>query len=152
MSRIGSALMMGLGFLLFGCGGTNAPRPTASPSDAPATAGGTVRAGDLSMDRSHYENVIEMIRGKAPGLHVIESSNGTIQLRIRGMNQSLQETGQEPLVVVDGVPSSRPAGEALMALEPQAVASIQILRDVASTSVYGTRGANGVILVRTRRR
>jgi TonB-dependent SusC/RagA subfamily outer membrane receptor len=93
-----------------------------------------------------------MLRGRVPGLEVIETSPGAIEVRIRGLNQSLQESGQQPLVVVDGVPSSRPAGEALLALDPRDVASIEVLKDVSSTTVYGTRGANGVIIVRLVRR
>lgn len=104
------------------------------------------------MDRAHYESVIDMIRGKAPGVHVIEVSPGQFEVRIRGMHQSLQATGQEPLVVLDGVASNRPAGELLMSLDPQDVMSIQVLKDVSSTAVYGTRGANGVLIIQTRRR
>ncbi len=135
------------------CGGTGAENATPSPQEAGATeAEGSVLAGRMRGDRGHYESVIEMIRGRVPGVEVLEVQPGVIQLRIRGMNQSLQATGQEPLVVVDGVPSSRPAGEALLSLIPDDVASIQVLKDVGSTAVYGTRGANGVILVMLKRR
>jgi len=150
MSRIGSAFAVVLSLTITGCSGTTQSASTPSPTDPESQ--GTVSAGAVSRDRSHYENVVEMIRGKAPGLNIIENQDGTIQLRIRGLNQSLQETGQEPLVVVDGVPSGRPAGQVLLALSPQDVSSIQVLRDVGSTAVYGTRGANGVILITTRRR
>lgn len=97
--------------------------------------------------QAHYETVVEMLRGKVPGLEVVEVESGRIEVRIRGMTQSLQATGQEPLIVVDGVPSPRPAGEVLMSLNPNQVATISVLRDVSSTAIYGTRGANGVILV-----
>lgn len=149
MSRIGIAVAVGMALTVSGCGGST---PPASPSPSDSASSGTVTAGAMVSDRSHYENVVEMIQGKAPGLNVIQYPDGTIQLRIRGLNQSLQETGQEPLVVIDGVPSGRPAGQALMSMDPRDVSSIEVLRDVGSTAVYGTRGANGVILVRTRRR
>jgi len=113
---------------------------------------GAVPAGSVATDRSHYQSVVDMLRGRVPGLEVIETSPGAIEVRIRGLNQSLQESGQQPLVVVDGVPSSRPAGEALLALDPRDVSSIEVLKDVSSTAVYGTRGANGVIIVRLVRR
>jgi TonB-dependent SusC/RagA subfamily outer membrane receptor len=111
---------------------------------------GPVTAGDIS-DRSHYESVVEMLRGKAPGLEIVENSAGSIEVRIRGMTQSLREDMQEPLVVIDGVPSGRPAGQVLLSLEPRNVASIEVLRDVSSTAVWGTRGANGVILITSTR-
>jgi len=140
--------------LLAGCGGTSGGDAFATPpADAAQAAGrGSVTAGRVSADMGHYESVVEMIRGRAPGVELLEVSPGVIEVRIRGMNQSLQVTGQEPLVVVDGVPSSRPAGQALMSLNPNDVASIDILKDVSSTTVYGTRGANGVILITMKRR
>jgi TonB-dependent SusC/RagA subfamily outer membrane receptor len=111
----------------------------------------------MGLDRAHYESVVEMLRGQVPGLEILEPAPGRIEVRIRGMTQSLQTNaegapvGQEPLVVVDGVPRSRPAGEVLLSLNPKDVASISVLKDLASTAIYGTKGANGVIVVRMRR-
>ena len=117
------------------CGGRGA---TDSGASSPSP-----RAG-----QAHYESVVEMLRGQVPGLEIIEVDGSRIEVRVRGLNQSLGAGGsQEPLVVVDGMPQSRPAGEVLMALNPKDVASITVLKDVASTSIYGTRGANGVIIV-----
>ncbi len=140
------------------CGGTRPKRPAATPSSAavadsqPLAAAGTVLAGpEGAGDRGHYESALEMLRGKAPGVQVIEVAPGQFEVRIRGVNQSLQATGQEPLVVLDGVASSRPAGQLLLSLNPEDVVSIEVVRDVASTAVYGVRGANGVLIVQTRR-
>jgi TonB-dependent SusC/RagA subfamily outer membrane receptor len=115
-------------------------------------AEGRPEAGVVQSGNAHYDTVIEMLRGKAPGVQIIETTPGQIEIRIRGMNQSLQAGGQEPLVVIDGAASGRPAGQALLALNPDDVQRIEVLKDVGSTSVYGTRGANGVILVTTKRR
>jgi len=152
MSRMANGLTLVLGVFLAGCGGAGRPVNTSEPSPSGTGAEGGVPARVVNTDRSHYESVVEMLRGRAPGLHIIENQDGTIEVRIRGTNQSFQATSQEPLVVVDGVPSSRPAGQALMALNPNDVSSIQVLKDVSSTAIYGTRGANGVILVSMRRR
>lgn len=152
MSTMGNGLTLMLGLSLAGCGGTGNTMNTAGPAPSGERAESGVAARVVSTDRSHYESVVDMIRGRAPGLHVMENQDGTIQVRIRGSNQSFQETAQEPLVVIDGVPSARPAGQALMALNPNDVSSIQVLRDVSSTAIYGTRGANGVILVQLKRR
>ena len=143
---------MGVVILVAACGGRgseNRPAPALATGSEVLTPPG-VR--DTAVDRSHYESVIAMIRGKAPGLQVIEVAPGQFELRIRGANQSLQEAGEEPLVVLDGMASSRPAGQLLMSLNPQDVVSIEVLKDVASTAVYGTRGANGVLIIRTERR
>jgi len=119
----------------------------------PLAAAGAVRVGpEAAGDRGHYESALEMLRGKAPGVQVIEVAPGQFEVRIRGVNQSLQATGQEPLVVLDGVASSRPAGQLLLSLNPEDVVSIEVVRDVASTAVYGVRGANGVLIVQTRRK
>lgn len=136
------------------CAGGRPADSANSPGPAAASEGPVSQ--NMVRDRSHYESVIEMLRGKVPGLEIVELDGGSIEVRIRGLNQSLQNVGgkpvgQGPLVVVDGVPRSRPAGEVLMALNPRDVVSINVLKDVASTAVYGTRGANGVLLVRLRR-
>jgi iron complex outermembrane receptor protein len=153
------AFVLVLATLMAGCGGrppeSSAPVPGGIPEGGEADKlGSDVRvAGDLSVDRGHYENVLEMIRGMAPGLQIIGTGGSSFDVRIRGASQTLGGGGsQSPLVVVDGVPSSRSAGEALLALHPSDVASISVLRDVASTVIYGIRGANGVILVRTKRK
>jgi len=134
---------------LSACGGgaaENSGATTPSPQ-----AGESARRVPLpATDQAHYENMVEMLRGKVPGLEIIETAPGTIEVRIRGGNQSLQ-TGagsQEPLVVIDGMPQARRAGEVLMTLNPNDVASIDVLKDVSSTAIYGTRGANGVIIIR----
>lgn len=150
-ARVVGAWCVSLAFA--GCGGSTSEAPAPAPAvvaaaDSPPSG---ARAGDAGIDHAHYQSVIEMLRGKAPGLQVIEVSPNQFELRIRGMNQSLQASGQQPLVVLDGMASNRPAGELLMSLNPRDVASIQVLRDVSSTAVYGTRGANGVLIVRTRR-
>lgn len=146
---------------LAGCAGTGSSGSGPSPAGEAGSgeaAQRPVRASAMMADRAHYESVVEMIRGRAPGVEVMELDGGRIEIRIRGSNQSLQmnsEGGglnQEPLVVVDGIPQSRPAGEVLLSLNPKDVANINILRDISSTAVYGTRGANGVILIRMTRR
>lgn len=140
---------------VWACGGGNATNSGASsPSPrAGETSQASAPARSSSAGRPHYESVVEMLRGQVPGLEIIEVDGSRIEVRIRGLNQSLGAGGsQEPLVVVDGMPQSRPAGEVLMALNPKDVASITVLKDVASTSIYGTRGANGVIVVLMNRR
>jgi len=132
-----------------GCAG-GGPQST---STAPAGEGAAVNASTTATDQTHYESVVEMLRGKVPGLEIVETGEGVIEVRIRGMTQSMGgASDQQPLVVVDGVRSSRPAGEALLSLNPRDVATISVLKDVGSTAIYGTKGANGVILVRLKRR
>jgi len=86
-----------------------------------------------------------LLQGLAPGVTVTQQSGRPgadgASIRIRGLSSIY--AGQSPLIMVDGVVSS------LDAIDPNAIESITILKDAASTAIYGTRAANGVILVKT---
>jgi TonB-linked SusC/RagA family outer membrane protein len=88
------------------------------------------------------------ISGKLPGLTTIQYSglpgDDDPVILIRGVN-SLSVDGSSPLIIVDGVPRS------FTQIDPNEVESISILKDASATAVYGVRGANGVILVTTKR-
>lgn len=109
----------------------------------------------------HVEDIAELLQSKVAGLRVIRLSNGDISLRIRGGDISLRpgdnntiaaEPAGEPLLVIDGMPVSEgQLSNTLRALNPHQIASIQVLKDVSSTSVYGMRGAHGVILITMKR-
>jgi TonB-dependent SusC/RagA subfamily outer membrane receptor len=87
-----------------------------------------------------------MLRGRVPGLQVIQLPNGDISLRIRGGDSILSEG--EPLVILDGAPvAPQNVSNVLRELNPPDVARIEVLKDVASTSVYGIKGAHGVVLI-----
>ena len=93
-------------------------------------------------------NAMEMLTGKVAGLNVSTTSagnpNASSSLQIRGAT-SLQ-AGNDPLVIIDGVP-----GGNIRNLAPQDIESMTVLKDAASAAIYGTRGANGVILVTTKK-
>jgi TonB-dependent SusC/RagA subfamily outer membrane receptor len=93
----------------------------------------------------------ELLRGRAPGLQILTRPDGGYTIRIRGMAST--GVGQEPLVLVNGV--EVPTGTlhtALAGYTRDDIKQVQVLRDLASTSVYGMRGAGGVILITTTRR
>ena len=97
-----------------------------------------------------YLRVEEMLRGRVPGLQVMEGRGGQYTFRIRGTNSLLFD--QEPLFVIDGIQISRGSLPATLAgLNPEDVRQVDVLRDISSTSIYGSRGAGGVILITTRR-
>ena len=102
------------------------------------------------------------LQGRAAGVTVLQSSGtpgGGVAVRVRG-STSVSGSNQ-PLYVVDGVPvssgnfSSLGAGNqgtnALATIDPSEIADMQILKDAAATALYGTRAANGVVLITTRR-
>jgi len=96
-------------------------------------------------------SIAEYLRGRVPGLQVMTDGNGGIRLRLRGAHISLiSQRETEPLVVIDGMPiASELMSRVLGQLHPSEIRRVDVLRDVASTSVYGMRGAAGVILIRT---
>ena len=96
------------------------------------------------------QTLMEMLI-RLPGVRVMERGDlyGGVSVRIRGSNSSFQG-GEEPLFVLDGMPISFEAGE-LRNLNPNFIESITVLRDAGATAIYGSRGANGVILIKTKK-
>ena len=92
----------------------------------------------------------ELLRGRVPGLQFSRQANGRTVIRIRGTNSIAND--REPLLVVDGIPlHSESFATALSGLLPQDILRVDVLKDVASTSIYGMAGAGGVIIITTRR-
>ena len=103
-----------------------------------------------SVQRSTPMTLADMLESRVPGLEVHRLRNGGLSVRIRGV-RSLVAPG-EPLYVIDGVPK-QPGPDGLPPdLDPRDIASIDVLRDAGSLAAYGSRGANGVILITMRRK
>ena len=103
--------------------------------------------GEEDIQDKPFPNIEQSIAGKAPGVQVLQPSGrpgGGISIRIRGGTSV--GAGNEPLYVVDGVPVLNTEG-----INPTDVESIEILKDAASSSIYGARAANGVVLITTKR-
>ena len=100
-----------------------------------------------TMQHETYSNLAEFLMGRVAGVTVTQDagSPGGYDISIRGINSLNFQN--PPLFVIDGVPVS--AGNALNMLNPQDIASIDIIKD-GTAAIYGTRGANGVILITTK--
>jgi len=88
----------------------------------------------------------QAMQGKAAGVQVTQNSGepgGSVSVRIRGVGTI---GSNEPLYIIDGLPTG-----SLNAINPNDIESIEILKDAASASIYGSRGANGVVIVTTKR-
>jgi TonB-dependent SusC/RagA subfamily outer membrane receptor len=105
-------------------------------------------ASGEKMRSNSPRTVADMLVGRFPGVEVRTLSNGSATIRIRGTRSF--RSGEEPLIVVDGIPQHSGA-QSLMDMSPRDVESIEVLKDAAASSVYGARGANGVILIATRK-
>ena len=110
--------------------------------------GALTRVGEKEMNAKPVNNAFEALQGKAAGVDITTSERpGTVgSIMIRGTRSI--SAGQGPLYVVDGVPLQ--AG-GIETLNPRDIESIDILKDASSTAIYGSRGANGVVLVTTKR-
>jgi TonB-linked SusC/RagA family outer membrane protein len=95
--------------------------------------------------------VTRALEGVVPGLQVasIDGQPGLdMGIRLRGAGSTSQNSSNA-LIVIDGVPAQH--DNALASINPKDIASISVLKDAASTAVYGSRGANGVVMVTTKR-
>lgn len=110
--------------------------------------GALTRVGEKELNSKPVANAFEALQGKAAGVDITSSERpGTIgSILIRG-SRSLNASNS-PLYVVDGVPLQ--AG-GIETINPRDIESIDILKDASSTAIYGSRGANGVVLVTTKR-
>jgi len=91
-------------------------------------------------------NITQALQGRVAGVQMSQTSSkpgATMQIRIRG-TRSLSASN-DPLVVLDGVPFAGSIGD----ISPDNIKSVDILKDASSTAIYGSRGANGVILITT---
>lgn len=104
--------------------------------------------GDVAQ-RTTPTSVADMLDGRFAGVEVRALAGGGMSVRIRG-SRSLKGDG-EPLFVVDGVPQHGTTNGAIRDIDPRDVQSIEVLKDAGATAAYGARGANGVILITTKR-
>jgi TonB-dependent starch-binding outer membrane protein SusC len=101
------------------------------------------------LDNQRVARVEELLQDRVAGLMITRRPNGSFTVRIRGGRSLIGN--DEPLVVIDGSPvSAQSVSLALSGLSPQNVERIDVLKDAGSTAAYGSRGANGVILITTR--
>ncbi len=110
-------------------------------------AGSVVSVDGEDLVEIKSNNVLEALQGKVPGLDVTPTNGRAgsgVDMLIRG-KRSWSAT-DEPLVVVDGIPMGTTVD-----VNPNDIESIEILKDAASTAIYGSRGANGIILITTKK-
>lgn len=118
---------------------------------------GTVKRRDLNgavasvtgkdLAKMPVNNVTEALQGKLPGVNVVSGDgrpDASVSIRVRGGGSITQSN--DPLFVVDGFPVS-----SISDIPASEIESIDVLKDASSTAIYGARGANGVILVTTKK-
>lgn len=123
--------------LLAGCGSGNGARTTDSDPD--------VIEGD-DIQRRDLQRIEAMLRGQIAGVDV-RQVGGSWTIEIRGTSSF--SGNDDPLFVIDGYPIPLGTEGALNGINPRDVESIRVLKNASDTAMYGSRGANGVILITT---
>ncbi len=138
---IRAALSVGL---LIGLGAgcvhrTEPPPPTAAPSAIVTSE---------EIERQPGQPIEQVLMGRFPGVTVERTAAGGIAVRIRGATSI--RGSNEPLYVIDGIEIVPGPGDSLVGINPDDIATIQVLKEPDETALYGVRGANGVILIKTK--
>lgn len=153
----GTSFLVISAFLMAGCSQSRAP--SAGPSSAGDVEVGYGATGqeeltspvssltEREIDRVRVNYVEELLEGRIAGVQVTRLQNGEFSVRVRGTRSFGGDT--EPLIVVDGIPAMS-LSRGLARVSPSDVRRIDVLKGAAAT-MYGSRGANGVILITTKR-
>ena len=129
--RVGGPLLIAA--LLAGC------------SQAGAAQG--VSASDVQ--QSPNQPIEQQLMARSPGVVIGRTSGGDLTIRIRGGSNSVSGNNA-PLYIVDGVPFAPSTDGGLSGISPNDIQSIRVLKDAADITMYGIRGANGVIVIKTK--
>ena len=113
--------------------------PRNAPIEPAPSRSSAVTAADIQ--RMPNASLAQLLMARVPGLIAEQGPDGQLAIRMQGNRE-------EPLFVVNGVPLGSASNVA--AINRFDIASIDVLRDPASTSMYGIRGANGVVVIRTK--
>lgn len=117
----------------------------------------SISGGDMAVAATPNVTISSALQGRAAGVQVLTASGMPgvgASVRVRGTNSITANS--EPLYVIDGVPvtqgtaSTDPTQNPLVTINTADIASVQILKDASATAIYGSRGANGVILISTK--
>jgi TonB-dependent SusC/RagA subfamily outer membrane receptor len=139
-----SALLLGFVSACSSGGGGKTPQTTPAPQTG--KAGQEVTAKDIS--NTPTGSVEKTLEGRFPGVVLFKTPSGGIAIRIRGATSG--QPLASPLYIIDGTPVDPGPDGDLPGLNPYDIESIKVLKDAASTTMYGVRGSNGVIIIRTK--
>jgi TonB-dependent starch-binding outer membrane protein SusC len=145
-ARVVSSVGIAAGLVL-GCSYRHAVEQSEVPSPAPSSPSPAIVASN-EVAQQPALSLEQLLVGRIAGVEVTGTRAGGVSVRIGGP-KSFFLSG-EPLYVVDGLPIEPGANGGLSWLNPQDIVSIAVLKDATSTAIYGVRGANGVIVIKTR--
>jgi TonB-linked SusC/RagA family outer membrane protein len=128
--------------------------------------GSIAKITSRDIEKQPVTNMLAAMQGRMAGVNITQTTGtpgGGFEIQIRGQN-SLRAEGNAPLYIIDGIPySSEPIGNGITStimatqtsplnnINPGDIESIEVLKDADATAIYGSRGANGVVLVTTKK-
>ncbi|MBQ7427420.1 MAG: TonB-dependent receptor [Prevotella sp.] len=123
---------------------------------------GSVKKGDVTnavaqikgeqLEDRPVSNIASALQGELAGVEIRTNSGkpgGDVEINVRGATSINEDGSSSPLYVVDGVPMDEEFS--LSSINPQDIASIEILKDASSSAIYGSRGANGVVIITSKK-
>jgi TonB-dependent SusC/RagA subfamily outer membrane receptor len=138
-----------LGILCLACSHGSRPE-SAQPSAAlPPPPAATVNGP--AVGEPAPRSLAQMLAGKLSGVEVTPGAGGGIIVRMMGGPKSFSGAPEDPLFIVDGTPVSVSPGGALQWINPADIESITALKNPSDLAIYGVRGANGVIVIKTKK-
>ncbi len=144
----GSTLALGALLAFSGCASGGASSgDTDTPSDSERTPPDPSTVTSEDIDRQRGEEIQEILADRVAGVRVFRAGGG-IRVLIRGATSIMGDN--RPLYVIDGLPVE-PGPDGFLPVQPYDIESIRVLKDPVDTAMYGVRGANGVIVIKTKR-
>jgi TonB-dependent SusC/RagA subfamily outer membrane receptor len=119
----------------------------ASTSASPAPQGGSSTVTSQDIHPAPNEPIEKVLQGRISGVIVSQSPDGGLFVQIRGQGFS----NTMPLYILDGVAIEPGPNGSLSGISPYDIESIKVLKDPADLTMYGSRGANGVIVIKTKK-
>lgn len=129
-------------------GPASAPGTAVRADSAGVTQSSSTTVSASEIARTPGDPIEKLLAGHVAGVMVFRTPDGGVAVRLRGGSSIMGNN--EPLYVLDGIPIQPGPNGSLTGLNPYDIASIEVLKDVVSTAVYGVRGANGVIVITTK--
>jgi TonB-dependent SusC/RagA subfamily outer membrane receptor len=127
---------------------TGCAQRAATPSRPAPRDNSTVTSEEIQRHGASDEPLEKVLQGRVAGVTVTRTPDG-IAVRIRGASSIYGNS--DPLYILDGMPIEPGPNGALSGLNPNDIESIKVLKDAADTAIYGVRGANGVIVIKTKK-
>jgi TonB-dependent SusC/RagA subfamily outer membrane receptor len=134
--------------LAAGCAKKAGSAPEPVPASRPTEARSASAVSGETIQNEANRPIEEILASRVSGVTVSRAPDGGIAVRIRGTQSNANE---QPLYILDGLPFIPGQNGSLSGINPYDIESIRVVKDAADLAMYGSRGANGVIVIKTKK-